>query len=157
MAINSTQLAEFIIRPILKRFDLYSKEAETLLVGTCAAESIIGEDQYIKQVGGPAMGIYQMEKATHDWLVDVITTKRTKYAKLITWVEDTGGFTVERLLYDLYYMTIMARVRYLVVPKRIPMDLYNIAEYWKQYYNTEAGAGTVDGFIRKFKAYTRTN
>ncbi len=48
---------------------------------------------------------------------------------------------------DPKYAAAMARVRYLRVKEAIPKDPRDIAAYWKQYYNTPLGAGTVEKFI----------
>lgn len=64
MSINCEQLRLYVIRPTLEKIELWSEAAENLLLGTTAQESHMGT--YIKQVGkGPALGIYQMEPATH--------------------------------------------------------------------------------------------
>jgi len=63
------QLRGDIVYPTLHYIGLWSDAAETLILGTIAQESRCGE--YVKQVGGgPALGICQMEPATHDdiWL-----------------------------------------------------------------------------------------
>ena len=44
---------------------------------------------------------------------------------------------------------IFCRIKYWRVPKKIPMDLEGMADYWKKYYNTEGGAGTVAHFLEK--------
>ena len=61
--IDNKQLRELIIGPSLDALQMYSKEAEEILVFTCASESLGGT--YLKQVKGPALGIYQMEPATY--------------------------------------------------------------------------------------------
>ena len=62
--LNIKQLREFIIKPALYDLVMYSPEAEELLVFTCAVES--KGCSYIKQIEGPALGIYQMEPATYN-------------------------------------------------------------------------------------------
>ena len=61
--IDNKQLRECIIKPTLDSLQMYSQAAEELLVFTCACESLGGT--YLKQVKGPALGIYQMEPATY--------------------------------------------------------------------------------------------
>ena len=58
------QLRELIITPALSKLQLYSKDAEELLIFTCAVESDGGT--YLKQIKGPALGIYQMEPRTYN-------------------------------------------------------------------------------------------
>jgi hypothetical protein len=157
MGINLKQLQDLIVEPTLAQFDLYSKAAEQLVLGTIAAESIIGTTQYIKQTKGPALGIIQMEPATHDWLKDYLIKRSSRFNKLITWIQHTGGFHSERLIYDLKYCVVMCRIRYMAVAAPLPAanDWRALGAYWKQHYNTPAGKGTVDGFLTKTQSLTR--
>ena len=62
---NSQQLLDYIIKPTLEYMggNYNSKNAQMLLLSTAAIESKCG--YYIKQINGPALGIWQMEPATH--------------------------------------------------------------------------------------------
>jgi len=51
------------------------------------------------------------------------------------------------------YAAAMARVQYMRVPESIPTDGKGIALYWKTYYNTKLGAGTVADFIANWNRY----
>ena len=54
-----------VINPVLRSMDAWSIAAENLILGTAVQESECG--YYLHQLGdGPALGIYQMEPATHD-------------------------------------------------------------------------------------------
>lgn len=44
---------------------------------------------------------------------------------------------------------VFARIRLYLVPAAIPNDINGQAAYWKKYYNSAAGAGTVTGFKNK--------
>ena len=46
-----------------------------------------------------------------------------------------------------FYSGLAARLVLAAIPHAIPTDLRRQAEQWKKYYNTEAGAGTVQKFI----------
>jgi hypothetical protein len=138
MSINAKQLRELIIRPTLKDMGMWSESAENLLMGTAAQESHLGS--YIKQVGkGPALGIYQCEPFTHD---DV-----AKWAKGKATFEELS-FDHNRLIYDLRYATFICRLHYYRVPKALPdaNDLDGLSNYWKVFYNSVKGKGTVDEF-----------
>jgi len=66
MSIDALQLRHEIIRPVLKHLDPvipYSMAGESLLMGTCAVESRMGQ-AIVQYEGGPAKGIWQMEPAT---------------------------------------------------------------------------------------------
>ena len=63
-------------------------------------------------------------------------------------------------LYDFRYSTLMCRVHYFRVPEPLPVNtgdkmvyLESLGRYWKKYYNTEKGAGTIAGFIKKCEKY----
>ncbi|MGI9250700.1 MAG: hypothetical protein ACR2PR_05845, partial [Pseudohongiellaceae bacterium] len=128
-----------------------SKPAVDLLLGTAAQESLLGT--YVRQVGGgPALGIYQMEPATHDdiWQ-NFIEYQPGVQASLDEALDGAmayrGGPSAERLVYDLRYATIMARLHYYRRPEPLPDDLVGLAQYWKTHYNTELGAGTVSEYV----------
>ncbi|MGI9250965.1 MAG: hypothetical protein ACR2PR_07175, partial [Pseudohongiellaceae bacterium] len=124
-----------------------SKPAVDLLLGTAAQESLLGT--YVRQVGGgPALGIYQMEPATHD---DILDNYVRYHDDLVDKLAEIFGSTLpmapERLVYDLRYATIMARLHYYRRPEPLPDDLVGLAQYWKTHYNTELGAGTVSEYV----------
>src|SRR3546814_2659167 len=58
-------LLRHVIRPTLERIGLYSPAAANLLLGTALTESTIGGATCLVQRGGPALGVYQIEPATH--------------------------------------------------------------------------------------------
>jgi len=63
-----------MIQFVLKNYDLYSRDAEELLMLTAACESNLGH--YFKQLGnGPALGIFQVEPATYDWMQTKVMAK----------------------------------------------------------------------------------
>jgi hypothetical protein len=153
MSIDAKQLRDLIIIPALLEIDKYSDAAVNLLLGTCAQESAMGK--YLAQVPKPiAKGIFQMEDATHD----DIYQNYLKYKQ-----DDSTGFgelfinekRPEAMIYDLRYAATMCRVHYVRVPKSLPGkdNILGMAEYWKRYYNTELGAGTVDEFMENYQRY----
>ena len=52
------------------------------------------------------------------------------------------------------YGAAFARAYLLSVPESIPTTLKARAAYWKKYYNTSAGAGTVDKYLKRVTATT---
>ncbi len=155
MGINVDDLKEYVIQPTLKQLGLYSVQAEQLLLGTIAAESDMG--MYLHQVKGPALGIYQMEPDTYGdiWL------NYLKYHPGFVGSIEHMGYHVRppvdawTLVTDLRYSTIMARLQYYRHTEELPQvnDVQAQAEYWKKYYNTSAGAGTVKGYIAACEAH----
>jgi len=148
--IHTKQLQE-LIKEVLEKMDMYSKDAEYLLIGTCAQESRMGT--FLKQVGGgPALGIFQMEPATErDVWENFLSYKRTISDKIDA---VCGADALDRgaLRWDLAYQIIMARLQYYRRPEPLPShtDVKAMGEYWKQWYNTPLGHGTVEQFINNF-------
>lgn len=133
------------IEQVLKDFDevLASKSAVNLLLGTCAVESDFG--MYSKQLKGPALGVFQMEPGTYNWLISVY---KERYPQLKSW-------QFHELEKDVEKAVVMARLRYRIVPAQLPLagDTLALAMYWKKWYNTELGKGTVQKFMAKYNKY----
>lgn len=146
------QLRLNVIRPVLQRLDLWSSVAETLVLGTALHES---HGRYIRQIKGPAMGIYQMEPATHhdihkNFLRHNMTLKIrvNQYAGFFSGDMPDPG----ELIGNLFYATAMCRVHYRRVRDPLPSnEPYALAEYWKQWFNTRLGKGTVEQALPHFE------
>lgn len=143
------QLLHQVILPVLDYLELPKPEAAAeLLLGTAIQESQAGH--YIKQLGnGPALGIYQMEPATHD---DIWTNYLAYHGTLANMVERLRGTwptKQQSLIYNLAYSTAMCRIHYYRVPAPLPLlgDLPAQAAYWKAHYNTRLGKGTTEEYI----------
>jgi hypothetical protein len=151
------QLREYVIRPVLHDLGKYSRNAEELLLLTAAQESGLGK--YLHQLGdGPAIGIYQMEPATHDdiWQ-NFLEYKPTLGNTILRW-EMPRAFTdnnAKEMAGNLYYATAMARCFYLRFAEGLPhfKEVEAMAKYWKKYYNTPKGAGTVEEAKENYKKY----
>jgi len=64
MSLDAGQLRMYVVRPVLRVMSAWSQPAEDLVMGTAAQESRL---TYLRQLGGgPALGLWQMEPATHD-------------------------------------------------------------------------------------------
>lgn len=149
---NSKQLREFIIRPVLNHLGAYSVDAENLLVGTACQESHCGE--YIAQLyDGPACGIYQMEPATAKDIFDnYLKYKPELDAKVMDYYIPELTLN-ENLRGNLFFATAMCRVHYLRQKGAIPNSLEGQALYWKDTYNTKLGKGTVIEYVNNYKKY----
>ena len=154
--INTQQLREYIIIPALSKLNAYSKDAEELLVFTCATASNGGE--YIHQVKGPALGIFQCEPATYADLWRNYIIHRTRLTMIFSLKFNTNGIPPsERVVYDLDYAAAMARVHYMRVPEALPsgQDVDGMWAYYKKYYNTELGKATKKKSIEAYERYTK--
>lgn len=139
-----------LIESVLPQMGLYSEDATALLMGTAAVESNMG--YYLRQIGGPARGIFQMEPETEKDIWDnYLSYHQDLRLKLYK-----AGYVYanpEKLLYDLKYQIIMARLHYRRFREPIPSDIDGQAKYWKKYYNTEEGAGTIYKYMEAYALY----
>ncbi len=144
--ISCKQIRQFIIKPALDIIGLYSVDAEELLVATMAHESKGG--MYLHQVGGPALGLFQMEPSTHDDLWNRATVKNFLSNKK----------TSDHMMWDLQYAVIMARLFYFCTPNAMPPshDTEAIWKIYKQKWNTTLGAATRNEFLANYWAYIKT-
>ncbi|MBF0098763.1 MAG: hypothetical protein HQM04_09680 [Magnetococcales bacterium] len=145
MGLNPQQFRTLIIRPTLRRLDLWSEAAEELLLGTAIQESAL---HYLQQMGGgPAMGLWQMERATHDDLWVNFLNGRTKLGLNVL-----GPYVkpeATRMVWDFSYACSMARIHYLRCPDALPPagDIAGQAAYYKKHYNTNQGKATVEQYL----------
>jgi|WetSurSiteA1Bulk_404760.scaffolds.fasta_scaffold82008_1 hypothetical protein len=132
-----------LVRRILSAYKVESESAVSLLLGTCAQESGFGT--YLRQMGGgPARGVYQMEQLTFDDLKNRFGER----FHLNTW-------HFPEIEWDLEKATMMARIKYLSIPEKLPGpdDIPALARYWKKWYNTPLGVGTEEEFIFNYRKY----
>lgn len=148
--INKDQLKKHIIQPALKTLVMQSDAAVNLLLGTCAQESAMGH--YLRQINGPALGIYQIEPATHRDLYDNYLKHRPHMLNKLRLINIKSE---QALIGDLNYSTAVARLIYYRCPDPLPEanDVVGLAKYWKKNYNTYQGKGTVDEFCANYRKY----
>lgn len=152
--LDCSQFRSLILEPVLSKLQLYSKNAEELLVFTCAAESLGGT--LLHQVKGPALGIFQMEPNTYtDIWVNYIRNRNQLATLMSLHMGCTRIPDVERMIYDLHFAAAMARIHYLRVTETIP-DHTNVDamwDYYKKYYNTEKGKAKKEDSIKKYQDF----
>lgn len=143
------QFRDYVVVPALGQIGAYSRAAEQLVMGTGLTESRF---MFLQQIGkGPARGFFQMEPATHDdiW-------KNYLSRKMIL-LNDLKGLLLrdmdlhDQLRGNLFYAAAMCRIHYMRFREPLPEENNwpAMAAYWKKYYNTPAGAGTVEDFLQR--------
>jgi len=142
MAISPNDLRRVISDSLKVVPGWYSRSAVNLLMMTSAAETHCGENLF--QIGGPALGIYQMEPATHN---DIVSHMGDRYQWMVP--------DPERLAYDLRYATLMARADYWRFPEPLPDadDIVPLALLYKKRWNTGAGKARVDLAVECYLRY----
>lgn len=152
-AIQADHFRQHSIRPALTSLGLWSQAAEELLLGTALHESQL---RYRRQLGGgPARGLFQMEPATHNDIWNNFLVYHKGLGAQVKALKTTPDSNVlSELENNDRYAAAMARVHYRRAPALLPAagDLPAMAAYWKKYYNTVYGAGTVQQYIDDWKA-----
>lgn len=160
--IDPRQLRELVIRPALEAIGLHSPAAEELVLGTACQESACGRFLIQNARGGgygPAKGIFQMEPRTHDDIWENYILHNATLAENVTRLSVTGEHfpyaDSEELTYNLRYAAAMCRIHYRRVRAALPTvgNVVAQADYWKQYYNTPLGAGTVKEYLDNWRKY----
>lgn len=154
---DAKQFQKEIVDRTLYAMNLYSKEASQLIMGVVWQES--GKCKYLVQLGdGPALGFIQMEPATHDdiWKNYLAYKKdRAEYVRGLALGEDVDEDTIPNYMSlrdSLPYQIAMCRCHFLRVSDPLPKagDVEGMGAYWKKFYNTEKGKGTVEEFVKNF-------
>ncbi len=137
---DPVEFHDYVIKPTLDQLGLDQPGASFLLLGTALVETNL---KALRQTGGgPALGVYQMEPATHDdiwqnWLnrrtPSMVDLGNTVLGLAADW---PNGAT--QMVANLQYATAMARCLYRRRPEPLPLpfDIPAMALYWKTYWNT---------------------
>lgn len=136
-----------------------TRRAKRLLFFTAAVESLMG--RYLRQVGGPALGPFQMEPATYRglWLGYLAHPHRAHWRSGLRMLGGNLPTSGERpdesmLATNLTFAAAMTRVYYWHIPTALPDgDLPSLARYWKQHYNTPLGKGVVEEAVIKAEPF----
>jgi hypothetical protein len=150
---NSKQFRDLIVFPCLNALDLYSEEAENLLVMIMAHESEGGT--YLKQVGGgPALGIYQMEGNTFKDLWAWLRNEDNPHHHLVVLILGACNLlkvpVAGEMVGNLYLATCMARIFFLRIKEPIPRDPLELAMYAKRFWNTSKGKATPKDYLNAY-------
>ena len=146
---NAQQLLDCIIVPTLKHMggNYNSKDAQMLLLATAAIESKCG--YYIKQIGGPALGIWQMEPSTEkDIFINCDAVQDNSVLSDNIGYLCCAPYGMSNLLASPMYACAMARLKYSMDADKLPDYRYinAIYYYYKRIYNTPLGASTYSKF-----------
>jgi hypothetical protein len=146
-----------VVRPALDALQMGGRAAEQLVLGTAIQESLLTHRQQLGD--GPALGLFQMEPATHDDCWNNYLKFRSALAEKVRKTLEAGQAPVAQTLkVNDRYAAAMCRVRYMRVAQALPNqdDVNAMANYWKQHYNTPLGAGTPQEFLNKWLQYVNS-
>lgn len=116
-----------------------------LLVGTCAVETDMCTfpDRHPNKLG---VGGTQF-----DMIGFKDTIQRTRLHNRDAFYYEYGKpiskLKLKDLAEDIDLAMALTRLKYILVPSKIPHTMTGLARYWKKHYNTDAGKGTVEKFL----------
>jgi hypothetical protein len=134
------------IRTILAKYNLPSDK--DFLYRVSLMESLGGK--YLTQIGGgPALGWYQIEPPT---AIDIMRHIRTdklpeSFQNLIKMCLDEGLLLEILLTHYLEFQTVIARLHLMRFREAIPVGVLEQGKYWKKYWNTNLGKGTIEKWL----------
>ena len=140
-----------LVDRVTTEIGLYHPAATNLILGTAAQESRFGT--YLRQIGGgPALGVFQVEPETESSIWhDYIVYRQSMIDSMLNILGLLGPDPL-RLEGDLIYQIALCRIQYRRKPEPLPdeIDIEGLGRYWKTWWNTEAGKGTVKEFIDNY-------
>lgn len=149
--LNPAQFKALVIRPALAALDLPNPgPAANLLLGTALTESGL---EYLHQIGGPALGVYQIEPATHEDVWANFIWWRGEIGRRMVALDAPNRPTHERLIFDLRYATAIARLIFYRSPIAMPAgdDAAAFAAFHKAAFNTSLGATDPSASVEHFR------
>jgi hypothetical protein len=135
---------KIIAKETLKRMNLYSEQALSLIMATGQAESHF---KHLKQIKGPALGFFQMEPATMRDIMENYVLYRPKYKSALLELGLDDSDLEFCLLSNIALQVAFCRLHYRRVPKPLPQTHLDQAHYWKSFYNSHLGKGTIEHFM----------
>ncbi|HEY9079089.1 hypothetical protein [Magnetovibrio sp.] len=157
--IDVNQFRNKAVQPVLETLAgwnaaMNSPAAENLLVGTAVQESHL---TYLAQLsGGPALGVMQIEPATHDDVWTNYLAYRNDLAQIVLELSAGNSRSADQLPWNMGYSIAIARLVFWRQSAPMPTDPNNLnalGQYWKQHYNTAGGAGTADEWVENYQKY----
>jgi len=140
-----------VIVPVVKGLGLDVDRLAPLLLGTALVESDL---RYSRQEpAGPAVGLFQMEPATHDAVMDKLRALApADYLRVVAYLPPGVAPSAEAMAINAPYAAAVAAVLYEAVNRfrvRLPAkcDAVGQANIWKTFYNTPAGKGTPERYL----------
>lgn len=144
-----------LISKVLHQLGYHSDSAVELVFLTGLVESNFN---YLTQLGsGPAKSFFQMEPFTCKDIVENYIKYRKPLRRVVAETAKThpGWYQASMeelgllLEYNIAFAICMCRLHYRRVPSALPRmsDTLGFANYWKRWYNSELGAGTIEKFL----------
>lgn len=151
MSMCAYQLRE-LIQKTLKLTQWYSEDSTELLMLTACAESDAG--RYLRQIKGPALGLFQVEPDTlndiyKNWLLG--RQASSENIKEITGINKSDLLALEG---NIIYGILLTRIIYLRAPGKLPSryDHLGMANYYVKWFN-RGGKANPDVAVAKYHRF----
>ena len=150
---NSKQLFDTILDTLEYCGMTCSDNVVNMIIETACVESNCGE--YIKQLKGPACSIFQIEPNTAKDIIQNYIVKNKPRLQNFNRLYNANLTLEQNLCTNLMFAIFMCRCFYLRIKEPIPSTVELRAKYWKKYYNTNLGKGTVEKYINAVDKYKK--
>ena len=147
--LSVTSIRTQVIYPALNKMGMWSEAVGELVLGTAIVESNL---TCLKQHGdGPALGLWQVESATHEDLYANYLNYRPEMMSSLMELRSPALNMNENLATNLMYGATVCRLFYYRKIDPLPEagDIEGLGKFWKKHYNTPLGAGTVPKYVLK--------
>jgi hypothetical protein len=143
-----------VIRPTLQKIELWSADAEELLIGIAAQETHLGELGRRQMGGGPALGLWQMEGPTYRATMRWAHRERPKLYLGICQLANSLSPEFQLLAENDGFACGVARALCLSIPGPLPEahDVQTAAVWWKKNWNGP-GKGQPAQYIANYTKY----
>lgn len=148
---NSKQLHSVILDTLEFCGMIATSNVVNMIIETACVESNCGE--YIKQLKGPACSIFQIEPNTAKDIIQNYIVKNKLRLQNFNRLYNSNLTLEQNLCTNLMFAIFMCRCFYLRIKEPIPSTIELRAKYWKKYYNTEKGKGTVEKYIKAVEKF----
>ena len=149
------QFRQDILSPTLEALQIRDLSFKELLVFTCAVESAGGT--YVRQIKGPALGIYQIEPNTFTDLWHNYILRKPDIVNLLSLNLGLHRMPeLDEIITDLKLATALCALLYKYRKAQInsfhPEDLWSV---YKPLYNTEKGSANKEDAIAAYYKFIR--
>ena len=149
-----------VISPVLEHLSrcdvrLQSPQAQRLLTGTALVESGL---IYYRQMRGPAVSLFQIEPITFEDVYErYLPIQRPDLLGTVNQLlVPAWKSPIKQLAGNSMFACAITRVRYWMETEPLPTEdegTMGLAHYWKDHYNSAAGAGSVEKFVRVYNKH----
>ena len=140
-----------LVSDTLTAINLGGDTAINLVMGTCLQES--GLHWLQQENGGVAVGIAQCEPATYHDICTRINMHVIQYKKILNYL-NMPFFPADAtaLIGNMTLAIIICRLKYWLLSQPLPGNTVNeLSAYYITYYNTSAGAATIEQATKNFQ------